>query len=304
MPESDYILVVDDSPTQLHQIQMVLEKDGFVVRTATDGSEAMKVIGDDVPILVVSDLQMPEMNGLELVAAIKCTNPSLPVILTTSQGSEEIAANALREGAASYVPKRDVASSLVMVVRQVLAVNQAAQSVRELARYVTEHSVSLNLHNDESLVPSVIARLELSMIELDLFDEGQRMQIGMALDEALVNAIVHGNLEVSSELRQSEDGKEYADAIQQRKQEAPYKDRRVHISFQATREQATFIITDDGAGFDASSLSDPTDPENLEKAGGRGLLLINTFMHEVRHNEKGNQITMVRRKGADEDEDE
>jgi anti-sigma regulatory factor (Ser/Thr protein kinase) len=43
-------------------------------------------------------------------------------------------------------------------------------------------------------------------------------------------------------------------------------------------------------------LRDPTDPENLEKAGGRGLLLINAFMDEVRHNEKGNEITMVKKK--------
>jgi anti-sigma regulatory factor (Ser/Thr protein kinase) len=157
------------------------------------------------------------------------------------------------------------------------------------------------LENNESLIPNVIARLELTLVELELFDEGERMQIAMALDEALLNAMVHGNLEVSSELRQTEDGKPYSEMIDRRKQEAPYKDRHVLIRLNASSDVATITIRDDGPGFDTCSLRDPTDPENLERAGGRGLLLINAFMTQVRHNEKGNEITMVKRKESEED---
>ena len=58
----------------------------------------------------------------------------------------------------------------------------------------------------------------------------------------------------------------------------------------------TYVITDEGPGFDPSSLPDPTDLENLEKASGRGLLLIRTFMDEVQHNDRGNELTMVFRR--------
>jgi CheY-like chemotaxis protein/anti-sigma regulatory factor (Ser/Thr protein kinase) len=301
MAESSHILIVDDSPTQLRQMQMVLEKDGFSVQTAVDGKDAFAAIQADPPRMVVTDLQMPEMNGLELVAAITESMPSIPVILTTSEGSEDIAARALRAGASSYVPKRDLVTSLIPVVRQVLAVNQAAQSIREVRQFAVESSITLLLENNESLIPNVIARLELTLVELKLFDEGERMQIAMALDEALLNAMVHGNLEVSSELRQTEDGQPYSDMIGERKQLSPYKDRRVLIRLNASSDMATITIRDDGPGFDTRSLRDPTDPENLERAGGRGLLLINAFMSEVRHNEKGNEITMVKRKESDED---
>ena len=302
MPEPTHILVVDDSPTQVRQIQMVLENDGLVVRTAGDGQEAMKCIELEQPLLVVTDLQMPNMNGLELVAAVKNQAASLPVILTTSQGSESIAAQALQEGASSYVPKRDLATALVPVVRQVLSVNQAARSVKEVAQFAFESSISLLLENDEQLVPKVISRLELPMVELGLFDEGERMQIAMALDEALLNAMIHGNLEVSSELRQIDDGKPYIDLIAERKQVAPYMDRRVTVHLNASLSSVTIVIRDEGPGFDLSSLRDPTDPENLERAGGRGLLLINAFMDEVRHNAKGNEITMVKQKASPESE--
>lgn len=296
MSDTSYILVVDDSPTQLRQIEILLEQAGFEVRAVSDGQQAMKQLEAQPAGLVITDLQMPEMTGLELVAAIKARMPSIPMILTTSQGSEEIAAQALREGATSYISKREIAASLVSLVQQVLGVNESLQSVRKVAKYVTESSFSLCLGNDESLVPSVIARLEFPMIEMELFDEGERMQIAMALDEALLNGIIHGNLEVSSELRQMDNGEPYVEMIKQRKTELPYKDRQMRVSVVATRETVTFQVSDDGPGFDTDSLLDPTDPENLEKAGGRGLLLINAFMDEVSHNEKGNEITMVKRK--------
>src|SRR6056297_443056 len=207
MTGSSHILVVDDSPTQLHQMKAILQQEGFDVRTAVDGETALEAIQAEPPDLVVTDLHMPGMSGLDLVIRIRQDKPAIPIVLTTGEGSEDAAANALRQGASSYVPKRDMGSMLAPVVRQVLSVNQAAMSVREVAKFAIETSLTLKLDNEESLVPSVIARLEIPVVELDLFDEGQRMQVAMALDEAMVNAIIHGNLEVSSELRQVDDGK-------------------------------------------------------------------------------------------------
>lgn len=298
MPDPSHILVVDDSPTQLQQIQFLLEREGFVVQSAEDGVQAMAAIENNMPMLVVTDLQMPEMNGLELVASVKQTIPSLPVILTTSQGNEKIASQALKAGAASYVPKRELNETLIPVLQQVMAVNKAAQAVPAVSQNAVESTITLEVTNDEGQIPDIISRLELPMVELDLFDEGERMQIAMALDEALLNAMIHGNLEVSSELRQNDDGAPYVNMIAQRKEETPYKDRKVTIKLEATNEQITFTIRDDGPGFDAAALRDPTDPENIERAGGRGLLLINAFMDEVSHNEVGNEIRMTKRKAT------
>ena len=284
MPDPSHILVVDDSPTQLQQIQFLLEREGFVVQSAEDGVQAIAAIENNMPMLVVTDLQMPEMNGLELVASVKQTIPSLPVILTTSQGNEKIASQALKAGAASYVPKRELNETLIPVLQQVMAVNKAAQAVPAVSQNAVESTITLEVTNDEGQIPDIISRLELPMVELDLFDEGERMQIAMALDEALLNAMIHGNLEVSSELRQNDDGAPYVNMIAQRKEETPYKDRKVTIKLEATNEQVTFTIRDDGPGFDAAALRDPTDPENIERAGGRGLLLINAFRDGVSHN--------------------
>jgi CheY-like chemotaxis protein/anti-sigma regulatory factor (Ser/Thr protein kinase) len=304
MSVPSHVLVVDDSPTQQLQIQMVLEAEGYRVSLAEDGVKALQAIEADRPDIVVTDLQMPNMNGLELVEEIKQRYPTLPVILATAVGSETIAAAALQKGASSYVPKSDLATGLSPIVQQVLSLSQSTRSQREIASRLQSISLSLKIENDETLVPSVIARLEQAACEVEFCDEMLWMQIAMALDEALVNAIFHGNLEVSSELRQVDDGKAFVDMVNLRKTVSPYKERSVSVEMHVDREKATFIIADEGHGFNLSLIPDPTDPANLEKAGGRGLLLIYSFMDTVCHNDKGNQITMMKLKSSGQDWDD
>jgi CheY-like chemotaxis protein len=123
------ILVVDDSKVDQHLVGSLLEqmKDVTIV-FAGDGREALAQMAKDLPDLVLTDLQMPGMNGLELVGAIRHSYAGVPVVLMTAHGSEDVAAAALRRGAASYVPKRDLASHLVETTERVLAVARTPRS--------------------------------------------------------------------------------------------------------------------------------------------------------------------------------
>jgi anti-sigma regulatory factor (Ser/Thr protein kinase) len=132
------------------------------------------------------------------------------------------------------------------------------------------------------------------MTQLALGNKNDLIRIGTALHEALVNGIEHGNLEVPSSLRAQDDRKPYLALIEKRRHEAPYRDRRVHVFARFCSDRATFIIRDEGPGFDAAGLPDPTDPVNFEKESGRGILLIRTFMDEVRFNATGNEITLIK----------
>src|ERR1700722_12294030 len=114
------ILVVDDSATERHLAGGLLEKrhglteldkrTGLKVIFASNGREALASIQQSLPDLVLTDLQMPEMNGLELVEEVRNKYSSLPIILMTGQGSEDIAVAALQRGATSYVPKKNLAT--------------------------------------------------------------------------------------------------------------------------------------------------------------------------------------------------
>ena len=103
------ILVVDDDRPQAEEFGVLLRHAGCEVTLAGNGREAMDLLRHDVPDVVLTDLDMPEMDGLELVQAIRRDYPALPVILMTAMGSEDVAAKALHRGAASYVRKRSLA---------------------------------------------------------------------------------------------------------------------------------------------------------------------------------------------------
>ncbi len=119
--------------------------------------------------------------------------------------------------------------------------------------------------------------------------------VGVALHEALTNAVLHGNLGLLSDLRET-DEKQYYRLATERRTQAPWCERRVFVKATLTPQDATFVVRDEGEGFDQELLPDPTDPANLGRVSGRGLLLIQTFMDRVEHNERGNQITMVKRR--------
>lgn len=119
-----HVLIVDDSLTQRVLIQSLLENAGFRVTAACDGREALAAVRGERPELIVTDLEMPEMDGLDLVRAIKHEFSDLPVVLATAMGSETIAAEALRLCTASYVPKSSP-SDLVPTIQRLLALTGA-----------------------------------------------------------------------------------------------------------------------------------------------------------------------------------
>jgi CheY-like chemotaxis protein/anti-sigma regulatory factor (Ser/Thr protein kinase) len=286
------ILVAEDSPTQAEQIRFMLEDAGHEVAVAANGAEALAAMQERLPDLVLTDLEMPEMNGLQLVENVRQSYPGVPVILMTAFGSEEIAALALQKGAASYVPKRYLDDDILPTVTNVLAVAHGNRQYDQVLRYLAETESRYALENDVALIAPLIGQFEQELTRLRLCDQTGLIRVCVALREALVNAMEHGNLEVSSATREKDD-RVYHQLVQQRRQEDRYRNRRVHVTARLTRQRAEFVIRDEGPGFDPSALPDPTDPANLEKVSGRGLLLIRTFMDEVRYNETGNEVTMV-----------
>lgn len=292
------ILVVDDSAMDQKIAAGLLQKDtGWEIEFASDGRQAWhRLQKQDVssPDVIVTDLQMPEMNGLDLVRQVQREMPLVPVILMTAQGSETIAVEALQQGAASYVPKSKLASMLAPTVQQVLALAVERRSKRALLRYMQTMECSFVLDNDTSVLTSLVSYLQGILRDMDVLSENDRLRSGVALEEALLNAAYHGNLEVSSELREV-DHMQFYDLARQRSQSAPYMHRRIYIDVRIGADGLQYVVRDEGPGFDPSCLPDPTDPANLEKPCGRGLLLMRTFMDEVRYNECGNEVTMLKR---------
>lgn len=116
------------------------------------------------------------------------------------------------------------------------------------------------------LIRQIVARLEH-----EAWDDAGLFAVHMALEEAVMNAIKHGN---------------QRDAT-----------KRVHVRAASVNNELSLVVRDEGPGFDPACVPDPTEDENLEKPCGRGVLLIREFMDEVSYNASGNEVRMVKRRG-------
>ena len=263
---------------------------------AEDGREALAKLARRPADLVITDLLMPEINGLQLVAAMREKYPRIPVILMTSQGSEEIAVQALQQGAASYVPKKLLLRYLWETIAKVL---KAAVQDRGQARLIAVHAA-----DREHLPPGERPRVvRAAGALLARGDHSPRRLQPRPIESASASPWKRPwptpcTTAISRSPRNCGTRPGYRDLIRQRRSQSPYQERRIEVEARITRSEAAFAIRDEGAGFDPAALPDPTDPANIEMASGRGIFLMRAFMDEVLYNDVGNAVVLVKRRGA------
>jgi CheY-like chemotaxis protein len=290
------VLVVDDFAMDRRLAGKILaERPDLDVVFAEDGKQALAAIKADAPAVVLTDLQMPEMDGLELVAQIRRDWPGVPTVIMTAHGSEDVALEALRGGAASYVPKRFLARDLLETVDSVLAAACFEEQQRKLQEYWLQTELRFRLENDLDLISPLVVHVQQYLRQCSRCDETEVIRIGIALQEALTNAILCGNLELDPQMRRKSP-EEFTRQVQARRTAEPYALRRVHVTISESPFEGQYAVRDEGHGFDVSGvMRQADDPASLDRPRGRGLVLIRNFMTDVRHNPSGNEITMIHR---------
>ncbi len=292
------ILVVDDEETIRElMVDLLSESTSYGVHTAASGEEALEICDRVDFDLVFTDLRMPGMSGSQLLGVLKQRYPSLPVVIITGYGSREDVIEALHLGASNFLLKPLQVELISSIATRLISLrNREKLSDRILSCLVEERRVFC-IPSDLRYTLGVIDRVTQSMEKLAVFGDAELKNIRLALDEALVNAIVHGNLEVTSKEKGNTltELVAYDELVQERSTEDPHCQRRVWVTSDISGERVRFVVEDEGVGFDTRSLpKDFADMDNLT-SHGRGLLLIKTFMDEIHFNEKGNRITMIKR---------
>lgn len=288
------VIVGADAGVRRRAGDLVRDELGWVFTEADSASAAFELLHRAEPLMVVCELVADGWPGPEFFDELRGLFPDVPTVALMTEGSETLTLRVLQRGVAGYASAANLETELSELLERVASAARASRERRRLRSCLTDVELEFELDNDLQMVPTLIAEVQDQLGLLGYADRSGRVRLGVALEESLINGMIHGNLEISSALKQQGDAV-YRQAIEDRRRQAPYQDRRLRFRARMNRETAEFRVQDQGPGFDPSGLPDPTDAGNLDKVSGRGLLLIRTFMDTVGFNRKGNAITMTKR---------
>jgi len=134
----DTILVVDDEKNYLLVMETLLAEEGYEVLTAESGEQALRLMEDSDLDLVLTDMKMPRMDGIELLSRIKEVQPHLPVIMMTAFATVDKAVEAMKKGAFDYITKPFENEELMLTIRKALDMNRLVRENRELTKALRE----------------------------------------------------------------------------------------------------------------------------------------------------------------------
>ncbi|MGA9507057.1 MAG: sigma-54 dependent transcriptional regulator [Candidatus Sulfotelmatobacter sp.] len=154
------ILIVEDEAKMRRLLELNLGDDGFNTLSAGDAESGLKLLRENSVNLVVTDLKLPGMNGLEFLQAIKRQNAALPVVVMTAFGSVETAVEAMKAGAVDYVLKPFSLSEMRMVVHKELDVHNLREENRSLREALGKRYAHPNVVARSAKMQEVLATVD------------------------------------------------------------------------------------------------------------------------------------------------
>src|SRR6478672_13778901 len=133
------VLIVEDEPSTRLGLTELVSTWGFTTESAADGQEALQRITTFRPSIVISDLVMPRMGGLELLRALKEEGNAMTVVILTAQGTVETAVEAIKEGAYDYLTKPVDLQRLRILLAKIVERHETLREVQVLRRQLREH---------------------------------------------------------------------------------------------------------------------------------------------------------------------
>ena len=299
MPKSsdkpEMVLVVDDDPVTLECLEETVRLLGLGVCAASDGAQALQMFEEQQPSLVMTDVRMPNMDGLALTHQIKARRPECPVIIVTGYGDESTAVAALKAGASDYLHKPFQISELKNTLQRTLSLIRARSMEAQALLSLTKLTWSFEIENDLEALGGILTVM-LRPVDVWL-PESDQLHVRMGLQELLINAIEHGNLGISAEeKREALMNDTYDDLLEARRNLPIHAARRVSVWMEHDPVNHLFHcrIRDEGDGFDWTPLLQGDAEAIPSLAGsGRGIFLVKTLIPQIEYFGRGNEVALT-----------
>lgn len=288
------ILVIDDEKSIRDMLRAGLTQYGYNFYDAADGNSGIDVYKRTRPDIVLTDVKMPEMSGLELTRTLKGIEYDTDIVIMTGYGSEELVIEALRSGATNYIKKPISFNELFNILDGIILSRERRRKSEVIKDVVVFEKKKLVIDNDISRIWGVINQI-LFNVPTEVSDailEGIRL----GLYEVILNAIEHGNLGISYE-EKSEAIQEntYLSLLESRSLQADRRQKRVFIDCTVGHIELSVEIRDQGEGFDFHEFAGPESSNEILRAHGRGIFLASLYFDKLVYEEPGHTVTISKR---------
>lgn len=255
------ILIIDDHDDLATALEEVFSHVGHTVKVVESRGDALAVENMEGFDLVIIDLDVRPGDAALMNGDAPVCLPDIPEVTAKEhvKAFKVCATNYRRDDFDEEELKHLIATVLDYKIRFV----DTIETVAEL-----HENIEFELPSAISTMHIVLEYLMKRVERLGVI-KPEESNLFVALDEAFVNAVKHGNKFDAQKL--------------------------VRITAEVSKAEAKFTIEDEGEGFDVNNIPDPLDPENLFKTSGRGVLFIYNIMDEVKYNDRGNRLTMVKK---------
>jgi len=287
------ILIIDDEDAIRDLLKLALLDNGYHVYEASCGKEGLEIFKENDPDIVLTDVKMPNMSGIEVVKEIKTIKSNADIVIMTGYGTEDTVIDALRAGASNYVKKPISFDELFTILNNIIYNRENEKRYEIVKDVVIYEQKKLVIDNDISKVWGIVNQILFNIMPIINSKKIDGMKLG--LYELIINAIEHGNLCISYEektlaLRNGS----YLKLITEKSKEANKKAKRVYINCDFNREKFTVEIIDQGKGFNYKELIDINDPGSIMSAHGRGIFLASLYFDKLKYKEPGNRVKLVK----------
>jgi len=227
------ILIVDDEQIIRNVLKRKLESTtSYKVFMADDGVPALELFQRETIDLVVSDLLMKQMNGIELLRKLKALQPQVPVIIITGYGSLDDAIEAIHLGAEDFIKKPFDINDVIETIDKTFRKRAEETDQREIIRFIASEDIKLEIPNNFEHLNVVINYVFSHLRARWLVTDEDLHDVKVCLYEALSNAFEHGNLEIPGDVktRQLETGQQaWREYLLNRLADERYRNRLIHV---------------------------------------------------------------------------
>ena len=260
------ILIIDDAEEIRTSLSAIVEQLGLIPLTASNGLEALQLMQSERVDLIITDLMMPRMDGLQFILQSRSINPKIPIAVISAYGDVKNATFALTRGAFNFISKPFSIKEVDNIIKKGLRLRELALGTDRLLKNI-RNQTEITIPSYPHLIPSVTYYILKECQWRGIDNENILNNISVCTDEILTNALIHGNKGSAQ--------------------------KKVSITLSFDTEKFTLTVQDEGEGFEAREYSQQLKKNQLDIPAKRGLFIVEYLTDKVSFNDRGNEISIT-----------